>query len=554
MAVPDARASGRRPGRVFLVILGLCAVALVHGVRTTGDLNWSYDPDHFRDIAHAQTIRDGGLWRDPFYLDETTWYNPLVPSIVATISYLADAPVSVTYTRAGAYLNLFAPLMLYLLASVLLDRRSALAAVCCFLFVRAEPSWAVPTYSPWIFPSSVAQGLFYLTLAAYTRAFRARTYGAHLTVGILLGLTFLGHTAPAILLGVIITAGTVYQMLPARTHGFDRRFARQTVVCFAIVVTSALVVSAPFLVSIVGHYRLSLQNRVPTIWLDPSIELANWRAFMAANLSPSLLNAFFALGLIRIVAARRRVEAMVIMVWLTTALGLFLYSAYGWQIMQARGVQIPTLLPAHHFLFYFRGAQTVLFGYGVAVLPGMLASGVRLLRTLPPLSHAEVRTRVETTVFAVLVVGIVIGYYPAFAERDDFVGLRDQALDMYATPDSVNLFRWIRAYTVATDVFLAPDNVGLAIVGSAGRKLVAVDPFFSNPYVDWGARDAARRAMWESLAAGNCGRFHEVVEGYRVGYVILVQSVTPAVADVIRTCVLKPVFWIGQFAVLRIAR
>ena len=411
----------------------------------------------------------------------------------------------------------------------------------------------MPTYSPWISSSSVVQGLFYLTLAAYTWAFRARTYGSHLTVGVLLGLTFLGHTAPAILLGVIITAGTVYQVQPAWTHRFDRRFARRTAACFAIVVSSALVVSAPFLVSIVGHYHLSLQNRVPTIWLDPSFELANWRAFMAANLSPSILNAFFALGLIRVIADRRRVEAIVILVWLTTALGLFLYSSYGWQIMQARGVQIPTLLPAHHFLFYFRGAQTLLFGYGLAVLPGMMASGVRHLRRLQALPQTEVRTRVETAVFAVLVVGIVVGYYPSFTERDDFVGLREQALEMYATPDSVNLFRWIRAQTVATDVFLAPDNVGLAIVGSAGRKLVALDPFFSNPYVDWGERDAARRAMWDALAAGDCGRFHEVVEGYRVGYVILVRSVTPAADDVLRTCVLGPVFWTGQFTVLRIA-
>lgn len=523
-------------------------------MRTTSDLSWSYDPDHFRDIAHAQTIRDGGFLSDPFYLDETTWYNPLVPTIIAAISYVIDAPVSVTYTRAGAYLNLIAPLALYLLASVLLDRRSAVAAVCCFLFVRTEPSWAVPTYSPWIFPSSVVQGLFYLTLAAYAWAFRARTYGSHLAVGLLLGLTFLGHTAPAILLGVIFTAGTLYQVLSARSTRLDRRFVRHSIMCFAIVVTSALVVSAPFLLSILGNYGLSLQNRVPTIWLDPSMELANWRAFMAANLSPSLLNAFFALGLIRILAVRQRAETMFILVWLFTALGLFLYLAYGWQIMQARGIQIPTILPAHHFLFYFRGAQTLLFGYGVAVLPGILASSVRLLRKLPPLPQAEAWTRVRKTVFTVLVASIVVGYYPTFVERDDFIALRERALDMYATQDAVALFGWLRTQTAATDVFLAPDNVGLAIVGPAGRKLVAVDPFFSNPYVDWGDRDAARRTMWESLATGRCGRFHEVVEGYRVSHVILVQSVTPAVDHVLRTCDLEPTFWTGQFVVLRVTR
>ena len=367
-------------------------------------------------------------------------------------------------------------------------------------------------------------------------------------------MTFLSHTAPAILLGVIITFGTLCHVLPARLAALDQRAVRQSLVSFAMVVTAALVVSAPFLWSIVGNYGLSLQNRVPTIWLDPSIELANWPVFLSDNLSPSLLNAFFALGLLRIVAVRRRAETMFILVWLFTALALFLYSAYGWQIMQARGIQIPTILPAHHFLFYARGAQTLLFGYGVAALPGILAAGVRFLKRAPPLPQPAAWGRVGKAVFTVVVVGIVVGHYPAFVAREDFVGLRERALDMYATRDQVDLFQWLRTQAEATDVFLAPDNVGLAIVGPAGRKLVVVDSFFSNPYLDWGDRDAARRAMWESLATGRCDRFHEVVEGYRVSHVILVESVTPAADDILRTCDLEPTFWTGQYTVLEVTR
>jgi hypothetical protein len=58
-------------GRVLL-----CASVLVHGVQTTADLEWPYDPDHFRDIAQAQTIRDGGWRQDPFYRGESVGITP----------------------------------------------------------------------------------------------------------------------------------------------------------------------------------------------------------------------------------------------------------------------------------------------------------------------------------------------------------------------------------------------------------------------------------------------------------------------------------------------
>jgi len=177
-----------------------------------------------------------------------------------------------------------------------------------------------------------------------------------------------------------------------------------------------------------------------------------------------------------------------------------------------------------------------------------------LLKKVPPLFQTAAWSRVGKAVFTVVVVAIVAGHYPAFAERDDFVGLRARALDMYATQDAVDLFQWLRTQAEATDVFLAPDNVGLAIVGAAGRKLVVVDPFFSNPYVDWGDRDAARQAMWTALATGRCGHFHEVVERYRVSHVILVESVTPVVDNILRTCDLEPTFWTGQYTVLGVTR
>ena len=155
----------------------LCAWALVTGIRTTFDLDWPFDPDHLRDIAHAQTIRDGAWLQDPFYQSEWVWYNPLLPGIIAGISYLTDLHVNVVAARAGAYLNIAAPLTFYLLVLRLTSSPTALASLVGFLFLVHAPTWAAPTYSPWLFGSAFAQPFFYLTLAEFHAASVSGRFG-----------------------------------------------------------------------------------------------------------------------------------------------------------------------------------------------------------------------------------------------------------------------------------------------------------------------------------------------------------------------------------------
>src|SRR5207244_424867 len=108
-------------------------------------------------------IRDGDLTGDPMYRGETAWYNPLVASVVATGSWVSGAPVHRVYVRLGAFLNLLAPLGLFVLVSTLSDGWTALASVVGFLFVvnHNAPSWACATYSPWLITANFAQSLFY---------------------------------------------------------------------------------------------------------------------------------------------------------------------------------------------------------------------------------------------------------------------------------------------------------------------------------------------------------------------------------------------------------
>ncbi len=67
--------------RRHLPLAALCLLALVMGVRTTGDLIWPADPDMLRDVAQARVLADGHPLDDPFYAGEGAWYNPLAPAL-----------------------------------------------------------------------------------------------------------------------------------------------------------------------------------------------------------------------------------------------------------------------------------------------------------------------------------------------------------------------------------------------------------------------------------------------------------------------------------------
>src|SRR5437868_11818201 len=164
----------------------------------------------------AQAILDHRYGTDHLYLGETIWYNPLVSGIAAAISSASGIAPPIVVTQAGAYLNLFAPIAFYVLVTYLFGRLVGLAAVAAFLFapIGDAPSWAAATYSPWIFSQNLAQGFFYLALVAHGKAIDSKQWRWNFVVGGLLGVTFLGHTAPAVILGIIIVVGLTMNSAP----------------------------------------------------------------------------------------------------------------------------------------------------------------------------------------------------------------------------------------------------------------------------------------------------------------------------------------------------
>jgi hypothetical protein len=124
--------------------------------------------------------------------------------------------------------------------------------------------------------------------------------------------------------------------------------------------------------------------------------------------------------------------------------------------------------------------------------------------------------------------------WPAYRARPDFTLERNFAHQLYTTGDLVDMFDWIRANTSPDDVILAREDVSLAVIGTAGRNVVAVDRLFSNPFVDWEKRVRDRDRMFEALDRGNADDLMRVASDYRVRYAI--RDTPVAAADALRCC------------------
>jgi hypothetical protein len=78
---------------------------------------------------------------------------------------------------------------------------------------------------------------------------------------------------------------------------------------------------------------------------------------------------------------------------------------------------------------------------------------------------------------------------------------------------------WILVSTNRLDVFVAPDNLGLSVIATAGRKVVALDETFSNPFVDWQQRHRDRDQMLKCLQKGDWAGFSSLARVYDVRYI-----------------------------------
>jgi hypothetical protein len=210
-------------------LIAMCALAAWVGVGATHDLTWPAGPDTSRDIANAQSLLSWRPLDDAYYRHELRWYNPLTSAVGASLSVLLRAPLGVIFARAWAWLNLLGPIAFFALVWRLFGPTTAMFSTAGLIFF--VPSDGDPplsaTYSAMPLPVHFVQAFFYLGVATLLRARRVATTGAWAAAGIVLGVTFLGHTAPFLILSILAmvqvvaeTAGNWRNSVPFRSVPF----------------------------------------------------------------------------------------------------------------------------------------------------------------------------------------------------------------------------------------------------------------------------------------------------------------------------------------------
>ena len=280
----------RGNGFFYAAIGIMIAVSFYTCYRTTFDLSWTSATDFDRDIAFIHGNLEGNFGKDPNYVGEWLWYNPLLFSIETILVKLTGLPVHVVVTRAGAYLNIFGPLAFLIMMWLFFGKRIALAGLLAFLFLSTGriPGWSSATYSPWLYPVCFVQSIFYLNLVFFYMAFTTRKLSWFILLGIGLGLSFLGHLAPTLIAIGIVTEIMLFEFV--RLYRLKNWAGIKSTILQAIVTIIAfLLVASPLLYYVAGKYHMHYVNRNPFELEDNQTNLFYLGGILKRNISPALI-------------------------------------------------------------------------------------------------------------------------------------------------------------------------------------------------------------------------------------------------------------------------
>lgn len=546
----------------ILLLALMCGIAFAYARDAVSGIVWTDNFDSLRDVGGANSILAGRYPEDPSYLKESLWYNPFIGALVALVSWIADCDPLQADILLGPWLNLAVPILFFALVASLFDRWTALVAVAWLLFGKGadRPFWMAAVYAPWLLAGNLAQAIFFASLLAYWHTRRARWYWS-VAPGILWGVAFLTHTAPAVVLGLVFLGLAVLDIWT-----FWRRERIKSAILplarFFIMAAAAFLVSLPYTWPIFSKYAFKIENPWPTWYVDPFIDLKRLPQFLMEAISVSTL--FGAGGLVYLCSRRgKKRRKRLVVLWLAIPLFLLAYS-YVWQHFDARRVQLPHLIPGHHALLFLYAVKALLIGSGIL---GMIHTALVLVARI--VSRKTGRAREiwggwPRAALALLATAAVVGVsFPSFTHWPDYTRTGDKAAYNAQYEDSRRTYDWIVRSTQITDVFLCEWDLAARIVGATGRKLVANMIWYSNVYIDFQERVTAKEAMFEAIRAGDAAQFRELASQWKVAYVLAqdrahvsnptghetaIEEIDGAALD----C-LKEVFRAGRYAVYRIA-
>ena len=502
----------------FATFILLIAIAFIQCYKTTSDLYWAFDPDFDRDIAFVQGTLDGNFGKDPNYIGEYLWYNPLLFSIETVIVKITHLPVNIIVARAGAYLNLLCPIFFFIMMSVLFEIKVALAALLSYLFLASGNilSWGAATYSPWLYPGSSMQFLFYLNIIFCYKAFSTQKYFWFAVLGACIGISFLGHTAPAlltILIMISIQLGNFKRALKEKDFKLLKKYFLQSI----IVIVPFIIASSPLLYFIVGKYHLHLVNRVAFEYTDELFVWYNFPKLLIENISIALL-----ISIIGFVWFYKNIHndfiRKIIFNWFFLSIALYIYSTLIIIIHKLVGISLPGTVPAFHFFFYLKALQSVFFGLGFVLIVDKV---IIILSEIIYSSRKIKISALSNGLFIFLILLITMIYWPVYTHRADFKFLREHAILRANDKEKAEIYHFIVNNITSDKVILCEPEASIFPVMATGRKMVSINSTFSNPYLDFGKRETDRMNMLSFFKTGQPNDAKKLFEKYSVNFILL---------------------------------
>jgi len=500
----------------FIIMLLLAFLQCYRAVR---GLHWAFEPDFDRDIGYIRNTLNGHYGSDPNYIGEYMWYNPLLYLSEAAIVKITGLPINIVVARAGAFLNLLAPIFFFIMVRKLFDYKIALAALLSFLFLASGniPGWGGATYSPLPLANSYVQFIFYFNIFLCYKAFSTQKIRWFTILGIFLGIGFLGHAAPTIIiiLMLILLQGQKHiAAIKTKEYSSIKTYLLQGL--FTLV--PFLVFSFPFLYFVLIKYHLHFVNRIILQCAPRIFARANSIELLKLNLTFPFVIA--AIGFVMFCRKYNNpLIKKIILYWLYITVFMYLYEAILPTANRMLHITLPDTIPALHYFFYLKGVQSVFFAFGFVYLVDLAIhwmegyAAKRRLRKIPVL--------LSSNLFVIFVLLYVIIYYPIYSNRADFVVPRQQALAKEKETDKIEVYDFIVKNIPLNRVMLCKHDQSLFPVMAAGIKMVSVEIYFSNPYVSYEQRENDRNEMLSYLVASAPSPAEKLFLKYKVSYVLL---------------------------------
>jgi hypothetical protein len=440
----------------------LLLLCLLRGLWLTRGLESPAIIDTFRDAGFVQGFVDGNWLGDPSIAGAWRYYPPLIHALFAAVVAITGIAPLRLLVFSAPWVNLLVPMGFFLLSRSLLGAPAAACGMALFvLFNGLEmPPWISAAYYPWSSIPILAMAGFFLALWLIHARIRSTQPRDVVLLGSAIGLVFLAHTVPAVILAAILPAAAI----AARGLSF------KTLGWIAGVGLVATLWSIPFLEPLLVSYRLHMLNLVPGAFTDNIFLEWPPRRGLILTLVPGLLAVPIIIAL-RSRAMVSRTVAAILAAWIIVPV-LFLTRHYACLSGSQSAACTVFVLAVHHWFMYLQAALTVLAG---------LAAWLCIGRVLVSIQASRVAVAFWTAA-AACAMGIMW-----LRPIDDW--MRQRAVGIAASFDW-NEYVWLAQHTTSEDRFVTELsdeylNPGSLAVLSAGRLSVALPATCSNPYVEW---------------------------------------------------------------------